>query len=108
MSNGSALNWAVRSSGEGDRRAILDVVKEAFSNGGRDGSEEVTIVTDTWSLGSVDPNLDLVAVENSEVVGHVLGATGRLGSSPVIGIAPLSVQPTRHREGVGTALMTEL
>src|ERR1700678_3662689 len=102
------MNWSIRTSLEGDRDSIIAVVSEAFMNGGRDGSVEVAIVEDTWSLEAPDSDLDLVAVGGDVILGHVLGATGHLGDNPIVGIAPLSVTPTRHNEGIGTALMAEL
>jgi putative acetyltransferase len=91
-----------------DREAILAVVRDAFSNGGRDGREEIDIVRDTWSLDAVPDGFELVAVEGGDVLGHVLGARGDLDGREVVGIAPLAVTPARHGEGIGTALMTEL
>jgi putative acetyltransferase len=105
---GMSLTWSVRTSDLRDRDLIIDVVESAFANGGRDGGEEVAIVRDTWAINAAAEGLDLVAVDGGQVLGHVLGATGRLGGRPVIGIAPLSVAPTCQRQGVGTALMTEL
>jgi putative acetyltransferase len=102
------MSYSVRASGPKDREPILAVVREAFSNGGRDGSEEVAVAIDTWSLDAGVPGLDLVAVDGAQIVGHVLGAAGRLGDRPVVGVAPLSVIPSRQHEGIGTALMTEL
>jgi putative acetyltransferase len=101
-------DWVVRPAVPDDREAILAVVRDAFSNGGRDGSEEIDIVQDTWSLDAVPHGLELVAVEDGDVLGHVLGARGDLDGREVVGIAPLAVTPERHGEGLGTALMTEL
>jgi putative acetyltransferase len=98
----------IRSTTRDDRQAILVLVREAFSNGGRDGSEEVDIVKQTWSAEAAAEGLDLVAVEDGEVRGHVLGAHGDLGGRDVVGVAPLAVVPSHHHEGIGTALMTEL
>jgi putative acetyltransferase len=98
----------IRSTTRDDRPAILVLVREAFSNGGRDGSEEVDIVKQTWSAEAAAEGLDLVAVEDGEVRGHVLGAHGDLGGRDVVGVVPLAVVPSHHHEGIGTALMTEL
>ena len=102
------MTWIVRSSLEEDRAAILEVVRDAFSGDDRDGQEEVDIVADTWSLDAAPHGLDLVAVEGAAVLGHVLGARGRLGGREAIGVAPLAVTPSRQHEGIGSALMTEL
>lgn len=98
----------IRAAVPDDREAILAVVRDAFSNGGRDGREEIDIVRDTWSLGAVPDGLELVAVEDGGVIGHVLAARGDLDGREVVGIAPLAVTPGRQGAGVGTALMTEL
>jgi len=91
-----------------DHEAILVLVKEAFTAPDRDGREEVQIVLDTWCLNAVVPGLELVAVKGKVVVGHVLGARGRLGSPGVVAVAPLCVSPDWQHQGIGSALMTEL
>ena len=58
--------------------------------------------------GAGGEQLDLVAVEGPRILGHVLGAYGRLGDRAVVGIAPLSVVTDRQNEGIGSAVMTEL
>jgi len=91
-----------------DRDAVLEVVREAFSDGHGDGHEEIDIVQSTWRLGAAVPELELVAVEHGDVVGHVLTALGDLGGREVAGVAPLAVRPSSHGVGVGSELMTEL
>jgi putative acetyltransferase len=51
------------------------------------------------------PELSLVAIEDDQVVGHVLATRAHVGARPVLGLGPLSVLPSRQRAGVGTALM---
>ncbi len=98
----------LRPADERDRPAVVNVVRDAFADGGRDGQEEINIVERTWSLrAAIDP-LELVAVEGSLVVGYVLGARGDLGGREVVGLAPLAVTPPYQGQGVGSALMTEL
>jgi len=54
------------------------------------------------------PDLELVAVENNQVFGHVLAAPGDLAGQQALAVAPLSVHPNYQRQGIGSALMTEL
>ena len=68
------MGWSIRSAEPSDHDAILGLVDEAFTSPGRDGGEEVDIVESTWRLGAVLDGLELVAVEDGDVVGHVLGA----------------------------------
>ena len=91
-----------------DRDAILTVVRQAFSRDGRDGQEEVDIVVNTWRLEATLAGLELVAVDGSSVIGHVLAARGDLGGREVVAVAPLAVSPSHQGHGVGNALMTEL
>jgi predicted N-acetyltransferase YhbS len=51
---------------------------------------------------------ELVAVDDDEVVGHVLGAPGDLGGRAVLAVAPLAVAASHRGRGVGASLMTEL
>jgi putative acetyltransferase len=99
---------AIRATTDDDHDAVLALVGVAFSDDHRDGQEEVDIVLATWALGdAVDP-IDLVAVADGAIVGHVLGARGSLGQLGVIAVAPLAVTPAHQRQGVGTLLMTGL
>lgn len=101
-------SWSIRPTDPGDRDAIVGVVREAFSGPSRDGQEEVDIVLNTWLLNAAACGLDLVAVADGQVVGHVLGAYGSLDERRVVGVAPLAVVPDRQGEGIGFGLMKEL
>ena len=92
----------------GDRPAVVELVRSAFTDATRDGHEEVEIVERTWTLRSGDDVIDLVAARDGEIVGHVLGAAGVLNSAPLLAVAPLAVAPAHQGQGVGSLLMTEL
>jgi putative acetyltransferase len=98
----------IRTAAPADRDAIVDVVARAFTSAAHDGQEEVDIVEDTWRLDATLDELELVAVDDTGIVGHVLGARGRPGSPDLVAVAPLCVSPERQRGGVGNSLMTEL
>ncbi|MEV0713191.1 N-acetyltransferase [Asanoa sp. NPDC050611] len=51
------------------------------------------------------PELSLVAIEDDQVVGHVLATRAYVEGRPALGLGPLSVLPRRQRAGVGSALM---
>lgn len=98
----------IRTSVPGDRNAILDLVLEAFTSGEHHGREEVDIVVSTWEANPGPSDLELVATEGQEILGHVLAAWGHLGGREVVGVAPLAVAPSHQGLGIGIALMTEL
>jgi len=98
----------IRTAEPGDREEVRELVREAFSSEDRDGLEEVGIVDSTWTLDAARRDLELVAVEEGAIVGHVMAADGDLAGREVVAVAPLAVTPTRQGEGIGHALMTEL
>lgn len=52
--------------------------------------------------------LSLVAEEQGEVIGYLAASAARIGTQGGWGlIGPLAVLPSRHRQGIGTALMAE-
>ena|ERR1700733_2756040 len=97
----------VRSADVDDRDAVLGVVAAAFTSPGYDPRDEVDIVVRTWDLDACPAGFELVALADC-IIGHVMAAVGDLAGRPAIGIAPLSVAPDHQRQGVGSALMTEL
>ena len=102
------MPWTIRDVQDRDRDTILALVRAAFTDVTRDGSEEVQIVLETWERNAVATGLDLVAHDGELIIGHVLGDVGDLGGHPIVAIAPLAVEPGHQGSGVGTALMQEL
>ncbi|MFN3923256.1 MAG: GNAT family N-acetyltransferase, partial [Pseudarthrobacter sp.] len=60
-------------------------------------------------FGSKDylPEFSVVAVLDSEVVGHVISTRGWVGGHGLLGLGPLGVTPRHQRHGIGSALMKE-
>jgi len=98
----------IRTASVADRDAILDVVRGAFSAGGRNGHEELDIVRAVWEIDGAGEDLELVAVLDGLVAGYALGSRGQLSGRPVIGVGPLAVSPAHQDQGIGTALMEEI
>ncbi len=91
----------IRAADPADHRAIHAVVEAAFRQ-----PDEANLVEALRADG--DAVLELVAVEDGVVVGHILFSpletdTGRR----LAALAPLSVRPGRQKDGLGTALMQE-
>src|SRR5271165_984035 len=89
----------IRPSGQSDRPAILGTVRAAFASDGHSEQDEVDIVEAIWTRNAEVDGLDLVAIRDGEVVGHVLGSWGDLAGRPVVGIAPLAVRPPDQGSG---------
>ncbi len=51
------------------------------------------------------PQLSLVAEQDGELVGHVIGSRGYVDEVPAVGVGPVSVRPDRQGQGIGSALM---
>lgn len=83
-----------------DVPAVHQVNSAAF---GRDA--EARLVDLLWDAGAVVASL--VAVEEGEVVGHILFSPVNLDGCDrsIAGLAPMAVLPGRQREGIGSALV---
>ena len=81
----------IRPSRPDDAAAILVVVSDAFADDTRDATEELAIVRRTWSACPLPDRIELVAVADGAVAGHVLAAPGRLDAraTAVAGVAPV-------------------
>ena len=49
--------------------------------------------------------LSMVAARDDEIIGYVVCTRGRIGVLDALGLGPISVLPSRQRQGVGEALM---
>lgn len=86
-----------------DSKAVLTLIRAAFDP----GDAEVEIVEKIWRSEAHLPDLDLVALVDGEVVGHILHSTAKVADRAVIALAPLAVAPAHQKQGIGTALTEE-
>ncbi|KQZ15439.1 GCN5 family acetyltransferase [Mesorhizobium sp. Root554] len=95
---------SIRAATPGDRDAIRQVEEHAFGQAAEAGLVDALI-------GEGDAVVELVAVEEGQVVGHILFS--RLfvqtvgGKVPAVALAPLAVEPSFHGTGIGGALISE-
>lgn len=97
----------IRPETERDRSATDEVHRRAFAPPAP-GAEpiEVGLVHALRADPGWIPALALVAEDSAgNVVGHLVGTEGRVGTEPVVGLGPFAVLPDRQRAGVGQALM---
>jgi putative acetyltransferase len=88
-----------------DLAAVAAVVLDAF---GAHGPQVVAFVDAIRRSENYVPELALVAVDGSGVVGFVMLSWVPLEGSPrdrILNLTPLGVRPDRQREGVGTRLV---
>jgi putative acetyltransferase len=88
-----------------DFAAIAGVVRDAF---GDHGPAVARLVEDVRASKHYIPELTLVALDESGVIGHVmLSWTGIQGGlrERLLMLSPMSVRPDRQRRGVGSRLI---
>ena len=94
----------LRSEQPGDEAAIARVNDAAFGQ-----ADESRIIDAIRQAGR--SNISLVAVDGSEVVGHILFTPVVVESAEppvgVMGLGPMAVLPALQRQGIGTRLVRE-
>jgi len=89
-----------------DASAIRAVVTEAMKLLPQATGTEAAIVDRLRADNAL--SLSLVADDGGAVVGYLAASDARIGDVSGWGqIGPVAVLPSRHREGIGSALMTE-
>ena len=92
----------IRSEKQADSEAIRRVNTLAFG-----GTDEASLVDALRK--AADPLISLVAIEDNQVVGHILFSpvTIEFGNSeaPALGLAPMAVLPEHQRKGIGSQLV---
>ena len=95
----------IRSVTDEDRDALLRVVEDAF--GPDEGPKVASLVTALEDAGHV--RASLVAEVDGAVVGHVMLSRSWVDAEralvEVVVLSPLSVAPSHHGRGIGTALL---
>ena len=96
----------IRDETAGDIPAIGRLVTEALLMLAQSTGTEAGIVDRLRAEGALA--LSLVAEERGEAIGYLAASPARVGARDGWGlIGPLVVLPSRHRRGIGTALMAE-
>ncbi len=95
------MSIRVRPETDADRAAVFAINTAAFPT-----DEEARLV-DSLRM-SADPLVSLVAVDNDDVVGHIMFSTVTLApfdELKLMGLAPMAVSPSLQRSGIGTELV---
>ena len=95
---------SIRTANAKDREAIRLVEEHAFGQKAESGLVDALVEAG-------DAVVELVAEEDGQVVGHILFSrlfVDRGGKTfPAVALAPLAVEPSYHRSGIGGALIRE-
>lgn len=97
----------IRKESPRDYDAIYLVAKEAFRSAEHADGNEQDLVALLREGENYISELALVAEIQGEIVGHIMFTKAKVGESPVLALAPLSVLPGHQRKGIGTALVTQ-
>ncbi len=90
-----------------DILAVYDVVKAAFEHMALASGEEADLVNRLRKSQAFIPELSLVAEQNGRVIGHILFTKMKIGEHDSLALAPVSVLPEFHGQGIGSALIVE-
>jgi putative acetyltransferase len=96
----------IRNEIDGDASAIRRVVTQAMKLLPQSTGTEAATVDRLRADNAL--SLSLVAEDGGEVVGYLAASDARIGAVSGWGlIGPVAVLPSRHREGIGSALIAE-
>lgn len=93
-----------------DYEMITDLTIEAFTNSEHGYGGEADLVKNIRKLDSYDDNLELVATENNQIIGHALLSEVKIKENNLSGLAlaPISVSTERQNQKIGSQLMQEI
>src|SRR5690349_3682644 len=87
------------------------VIREAFWDLFRPGCDEHLMVHQVRNSSDYLPDLDYVAVEDDQIIGHILYSKSKVigdsGEQDLICFGPVGVLPTYQNRGVGSQLIIE-
>ncbi|SHG09209.1 putative acetyltransferase [Kaistia soli DSM 19436] len=101
------MDWTLRDEQPADGSAISALTTAAFAGRPYSAGTEAAIVDTLRMAGAL--TISLIAIDaDGRIVGHVAFSPVTIGeaSDGWFGLGPVSVDPSRQRGGIGTALIT--
>jgi len=104
------MNVQIRRTTENDFFATEYLTREAFWNLYQPGCDEHLVLHNLRNSKSYLSNLDLVAVFENEIIGHIISTKAKVVDSlncerEVLCVGPLCVSPEYQKEGIGSEMM---
>ena len=97
----------IRQETKNDYEEVYNLVKKAFETAEHSDGNEQDLVVDLRKSNNFIPELSLVAIQDSKIVGYILFTKIKIGESEEIALAPLGILPEYQRKGIGRALIKE-
>lgn len=97
----------IRQEQPADYSMVYQIIKEAFAYAEHSNGKEQDLVVRLRESKAFIPELSLVAVEDSRIVGHILFTKAFVNDVEVLALAPLSVLPEYQNRGIGLSLIKQ-
>ena len=91
-----------------DYTAVADLIQAAFTSSEHGYTGEAELVTALRADPTYQAELELVAIQDQQLVGHGLLSKIQIGSQIGLALAPLSVRPANQQQGIGSQLIAAL
>ncbi|BDQ03580.1 MAG: N-acetyltransferase [Ignavibacterium sp.] len=106
------MNLLIKQTSREDFSITENITREAFWNVYKPGCSEHLVLHNLRKSQSYIKELDLVAIRNNQIVGHIISTKAKVVDSlnkeyEVLCVGPLSVLPNFQKKGIGERLLKE-
>jgi predicted N-acetyltransferase YhbS len=106
------METLIRKTTENDFSYTENLTRESFWNIYKPGCDEHLVLHNIRKSKSYISELDLVAVQESEIVGHIISTKAKIidlqnNEHEILCVGPLSVFPKFQKKGIGSQLLNE-
>lgn len=97
----------IRQENVNDYEQVYKLIETAFKKAEHSDGNEQDLVIALRESSSFIPELSLVAVNETKIIGYILFTKVKIEASTELALAPLAVLPEYQRKGIGTRLIKE-
>ena len=95
----------IRQETKKDYEEVYNVVKIAFETADHSDGNEQDLVVALRNSHNFIPQLSLVAIQDSKIVGYILFTKIKIGEYEELALAPLGILPKYQKQGIGKKLI---